>query len=441
MIPEESPELETDKKSLEAAISSKSIEQNTSYFQKLDQNYLITPKLIFFLLDSAYYSCYLFKSKFFKDVLKITDQQTTLLFTAIFITTSIGSVFWNYLVDATNHPKTIVCSCMLGLAGIFQLLLIETSFQVQVFIVLLWTFSYSALHPLMDSIIVGYLENTSHGKEFYSRQRIWGSFAYIIVTVLLAGLIDSRKSTNVINSYIPMYVVLATSTALFLICFITLIPNITIQSKKSLKFNQVLKLLCNIEYLFLLLVVLVVGIGRQVILIFRAVFVEDHVLGNDPNKKLWVAVSAIAGFIMELVVMYNGKRLLQTIGKHKLLLLSLFTMSFRLLGYALIPSGNPLFIYMVIAIEFFLRGVCTGSIQVAAVQIAAQVAGPDLQATAQGIVASVANGVCGIFGSLIVALVLSFVNDLRACFSVCAVINGVVFLIAVCWSIYNKTIN
>ena len=73
---------------------------------------------------------------------------------------------------------------------------------VQVLIIMIWTFLYSACQPLLDAIIVKYLKDEGIGKELYGRQRLWASIGYIVVTMAVAKAIDGsgKKIEDVRNA-------------------------------------------------------------------------------------------------------------------------------------------------------------------------------------------------------------------------------------------------
>lgn len=66
-------------------------------------------------------------------------------------------------------------------------------------------------------------------------------------------------------------------------------------------------LMTNPLFLFLLVVTLFVGYGRQSLFMLRPIYVEEVILKDDPDRKVWVAVSTAVGVMPEIILLYIGK--------------------------------------------------------------------------------------------------------------------------------------
>lgn len=156
-----------------------------------NRRYLLVPKILYFTLYFAYYCVYVFKLKFFKDVLRIKEgippklifkDDGALISALVFLVTAVASVFWNYISDRYLRPKMLVLLSAFLTAAFFQMFLLvnrvpegggRSAFSI--FVIVMWTWCYSSLQPLMDAVVVEQLEKQGYGKELYGRQRMWGT--------------------------------------------------------------------------------------------------------------------------------------------------------------------------------------------------------------------------------------------------------------------------
>lgn len=122
----------------------------------LQQKYLIIPKLLYFSLYMAYYTCYTFKGKFFKDVLSFSDSGYIYTQAAMYTVVWFGSTFWNYISDLTCRPKLVLTFGAVLMGTSFQMfltvpLLPDSAKQAYaLFITVLYTMAYSSVQPMMD---------------------------------------------------------------------------------------------------------------------------------------------------------------------------------------------------------------------------------------------------------------------------------------------------
>jgi hypothetical protein len=120
--------------------------------------------------------------------------------------------------------------------------------------------------------------------------------------------------------------------------------------------------------------------------VLRGLFLEENVLGESSPKsrKTLVSMITLGGVVAEIAIMAFGRPLLKRFDKDWLLLIALCSSFLRILSYALVPDKHD-YIWFILAVEIFIRGVGTGCLQIAAVDRANELAGPLLKNTAQGI--------------------------------------------------------
>ncbi len=153
---------------------------------EINRKYLIIPKILYFTLFCAYFTCYTFKAKFFKDVLEFSTEDYGFISSGLFVVVWFGAMFWNYIADATARMKLVVMAASLGMALVFESFLLLSLIKddsirraMAIVINIMYTLFYSSLQPLMDAQVVAYLKSIpGAGKELYGRQRLWGTFGY-----------------------------------------------------------------------------------------------------------------------------------------------------------------------------------------------------------------------------------------------------------------------
>jgi len=410
--------------------------------------------MLYLTMAFSYFSCYIFKTKFFKDYLSINEANSIFIFSASFLVTALGAVIWPYLADLTARPKFFIILKTLLMCGFFQLfqlmVLVPERWResVQVFVILCWTFSYSALRPLLDSIVVRQLEVDGYGKELYGRQRLWLTLGFAAVTYLVGGVIDTQSHKPIRESYLPLFWILFASTALFVgVAFFT-IPNdnpkvefarrkIELEKKQpsgtadvSSSRQQLVALMSNASYISLLLITMVFGYAVQNMYVLRGLYIEERILGDDaPDKKSWVGILTVTGVFMEIIVFFYGENLLKRFEKDWLLCVALLSITLRVGAYVILPENDRNWMYFVLFVEIFIRGIGNGAIQIAAVDRAAEIAGPDLQFTSQGVFAAVYNGLSGSVGSIGSGIILKMTGSIKYAFAACVSLTGFTFIV------------
>ena len=277
-----------------------------------------------------------------------------------------------------------------------------------------------------------------------------------------------------IKSYEPMFWIVAMTTILYVVLFFFLVVHddpaktfkeraleaaarqeqMTDDSKPSTtKKQQIKQLMTNPQYIFLLVVTLLVGYGRQVFSIYRAKFVEASILNTfDGDRKSFVSITVLTGIVFEILVFFYGKFFLKRMGNYWLMVASLITMLIRLWAYVFVPENEHLWVWFLICVEL-LKGMSFSTLQIAAVQMSADIAGPDLQATAQGIFTAFNNGFAGVLGAVGSGIILKWPGvaraekttgpemGLKATFLFSAILTTVALGIVMMWPVISRLVN
>jgi hypothetical protein len=139
--------------------------------------------------------------------------------------------------------------------------------------------------------------------------------------------------------------------------------------------HPILRLLTDANFLFMLIVVFMIGSARAVMTNFLAKFWNEQLHLSDTQ----VGRSAISGVIVEMVIFAAGPWCLCTFGVFWMLLLAQLAMVGRAWAYVMLP--NDAGVHWIYLIEM-LKGFGFGFTQTSGTKVAGEAAPPGLEATA-----------------------------------------------------------
>ena len=143
-------------------------------------------------------------------------------------------------------------------------------------------------------------------------------------------------------------------------------------------------LLTNANYMFFLLVVLLLGLARATMTLYLTVFWSNSM---ELSKMQIAYAGAIFGMALEIVVFFVAKYISPFLGNYWMLVIAQLAMAVRCWAYYLIPT-EPGLVWLVYGIEL-LKGLSFGMAHSAAIKIANECAPPGLEATSQALYNSV----------------------------------------------------
>ncbi len=143
-------------------------------------------------------------------------------------------------------------------------------------------------------------------------------------------------------------------------------------------------LLTNANYMFFLLVVLLLGLARATMTLYLTVFWSNSM---ELSKMQIAYAGAIFGMALEILVFFVAKYISPFLGNYWMLVIAQMAMALRCWAYYLIPT-EPGLVWLVYGIEM-LKGLSFGMAHSAAIKIANECAPPGLEATSQALYNSV----------------------------------------------------
>jgi MFS family permease len=354
-------------------------------------------------MNLPYYVFYTFRPVYFNGDLKIENEQYGYLSGIISTTAMFAPVFWTNLGDQTHRHKlmlliaaTLNCLFFLG----FFPLTSTTPYKFPITACLLGVnmFAQYGMQPLLDARVMKILKEAvgDQAKALYGRQRLWGTIAYAIITVVVGALYQAAQSPW------PLFVLSAATTVLFLVVAVTVIPkdnpqataqqiaksDEVVKEKSSVidvpvtpkpKGNPYIQLLTNPTFAFFLLVTFCNGFSRGVGTHYLSSFTKTCISKNN----LYISAQANSGIILEVTLFFLTKNIVSKFGIYWMLIIAQASMAVRMAFYGLIPLNDPRTPIPALGIEL-LKGISFACMQIPGVQIATQSAPPGLEATALG---------------------------------------------------------
>lgn len=258
----------------------------------------------------------------------------------------------------------------------------EDAFRVTSQVALLWIcmlslwFGLASAVTIGDAVVIGLLKNSSH----YGRQRLWGSVGWGSLSVLAGYLVDLGSRGKNYNDFSLGYCVVLVCGLLDL----TLVYFIKVENSEKPK--QLLKnvggLLLNPRVVTFALAVFLVGCFHGTLSVFLIVYLNE-LRATQLLIGLVLAAQAVLG---EIPFFFFSNWFLKKIGHVNAMVLVLAVFGLRFLAYSLI--SNP---WTVLPVEL-THGITFGLFYTALATYPSQFAPPNLQATLQGILQAVFEG-------------------------------------------------
>lgn len=399
-----------------------------SWLTRLDEKVYLAPKLTFLAVSLAYYTVYLFRAKFIKNVSLLQDFQYGDV-TAVMAAISCGAApLWGSLADRWGRHRLILAL----LAGCTVFAFEATSlinglasqnyrFYASLVVWAAYAFFSAPLLPLTDYLALKMLNNRpGFTKDYYSRQVVFGTLGYGLASMVVGYSVRAYSPTI-------LYYLLPTTTAIAVLAVMLLAPpdaptvsssnpghnlgimstfnqtgativtttTATTDTKASTPLKNELestankdtlcpphspltRLLTHPNFMFMLLVVFLTGSARAVMTTFVGKYWEEYMQLNEEQ----MGIAASFGIALEVVIFVLGPPLLSWLGVYWMLLLAQLAMVLRAWAYVIMPiTASAWKVYWV----ELLKGAGFGFTQTSGTKVASDTAPPELSATAQAL--------------------------------------------------------
>ena len=397
---------------------------------------LIAPKVLYFTMNLAYYSCYTFRAKYLNQQQGIETKEYGLIAAVLSLVVFFAGFFWSFLSDKMGNSKSILIWSALISAAVFQCFIPKfgnLKIPLATLVSGAYIFFTSAFIPLLDAFVMNMLSSKKGmTKDMYGRQRMFGTIGYAVIAIVVSYL----PLFPTINIFIVVLSVLFAGCVYFMIDAPEKKIKYDIESSKEIistsvtkpdkahsksasvstlneidmkqdvkpvqKSGGLTKLLTNPNFLFLLLVVFMNGLARAVMTHFLEP-IQRNVYKTPASAT---GFSAASGVALEVGVFFFSKDLLAYLGVRRMLLISQTAMVCRICCYAFLPRSFPGSSYIPIVYELF-KGLSFGFMQSASDIWVTEITTPDTKAVGQAIYTGVFSGIAAFAAGLIGYLVQS----------------------------------
>jgi MFS transporter, PPP family, 3-phenylpropionic acid transporter len=330
------------------------------------------PKAIYFFLFAAIASLFPFLVIHYQE-LGLSGTQIGILASLNPLVTVIAAPLWAAIADATQRYKQLLLAMMVGCLVAVFLLSQATQFFWLMVITAFFAFFAGSVMPLIDSSVLAKLEQ----KDRYGKLRLWGTVGFGVVSPFV-GFITQRAGLEYAFYF---YLVFFAITTMLVVFF----PIGQVSLRRPLGVGMLE--FKNRTWLMFLLTIFLSGIGLAV----GGNFFLLH-MKNLGATQTYVGLALTFATLGELPFMMFGYKLLKRYPARILLLLALFFLALRLVGYAL--AREP-WHFLIVQL---LHGPTFALIWIAGISYADSLSPPHLKATGQSLFSATLSGLGGTLG-------------------------------------------
>lgn len=208
--------------------------------RKLETSYLLSPKIIYLIINLQFYGFHQLRSAFAREKFNISDNEYGKFTGYTQFITFFTSVFIGSISDRSRQYKRILLFLIVASTVVFVNFYISSLMKIHS--IMFWAFMLLYLmlnnpkQPLTDKIMIEYLEDTASGSKVYGRQRLWGTISLSLATFVCEWCtLKSDGSFNFDN--LIHYNVIATIMAILVVVFLVNARSERFYSAQQIKEN------------------------------------------------------------------------------------------------------------------------------------------------------------------------------------------------------------
>jgi MFS transporter, PPP family, 3-phenylpropionic acid transporter len=286
--------------------------------------------------------------------------------------------FWGWLADHTSKRVIwIKLTALLGLLGFAAVFWAHGFFWLFLVMAALSLFTSSTL-PLSESLTLAHLATTNG---HYSRIRMWGSFGFIVASVIIGFVIDWYGIKSL------LWFLLAVQVILFMLTFKLPEAKIAPHAHDHFSLWEIIK---QPTVISLLLGCALMVTAHGLLYNFYSIYLANHGYSKGMIGLLWSL-----GVICEIIIFVLMPKIMGRFTLKMILLISLGLAVLRFGMIGMVPDNLALLL-----IAQSLHAFTFGSFHAASVEVISQFFNGRHQAKGQAIYNSVAYGVGGTVGGL-----------------------------------------
>ena len=264
---------------------------------------------------------------YFKEMLHVSNQLLGVLLMIRPAVALLAQPFWSYAADVRGKRSHIVFSLALAAAALFPLLLVSRSMPLLISILVVWSFFYTPINSLSDSIAFDYLGHKR--RMHFSGLRIFASLGFLLGVTGLGYVYQSAGLAWLFPVFSSGMVAAA--------WFLWRLPQHP--HPPSTRTREAFRhLFQNRNVLFFLGAVLLTETANQMGYLFLSVYARSLGASHIQVGWLWAV-----GTGSEMVMMLFMPKLIGRFGVQKILLAGMTTVALRWALFAFVHAWWQLF--------------------------------------------------------------------------------------------------
>ena len=191
--------------------------------RKLETSYLLSPKIIYLIINLQFYGFHQLRSAFAREKFNISDDEYGKFTGYTQFITFFTSVFIGSISDRSRQYKRILLLLIVASTVVFMNFYISSLMKIHS--IMFWAFMLLYLmmnnpkQPLTDKIMIEYLEDTTSGSKVYGRQRLWGTVSLSLATFVCEWCTLKKDGSFNFDNLIH-YNIIATIMAILVVVFL-----------------------------------------------------------------------------------------------------------------------------------------------------------------------------------------------------------------------------
>lgn len=385
------------------------------HLSKLNQKYLLVPKVLYTTLSAVFYTFHQFRGQFILDRYGVEKDSLGLYLSGPQSISFLATIGIGSINDRSGQQRGILLGLLLASAVFFQTFFFT---KVASLFWICFTFYFvllSSTLPLLDKVMFDYVtEIPGMGPRAFGTQRIWSTFGYLATNFIIEHFISKDKLPA--EKYDNMQycnIVFAITAAIFIFLFVKNLPR---RTSNNDYYNSMKALLKNFEYIYFIGIILLCGISRAFMTNYLGIY-YSKVLKFDnqenPFNVFWPmniltdlaynhkqSTSTFFGVALEIIIFYNSSRVSNRLGLFWPILLSQIFQLLRFIAYYNLSYENSYSFAYCCLIEL-MKGANYSLIHVSALQLANSFCPPHLRTTSQliynGVFVALGTALAGVF--------------------------------------------
>lgn len=366
-------------------------------FRRLNEKFLIVPKVLYFTLAMFFYLFHQFRSPFISHRFHVHTKELGICLALVQLSAFVANLYVAAFNDKSGRQRSILTGLVAMSALIFQTFFLVRG-TLTFWVLFTAYFSLiSATFPLLDKVVLDYLARIpGAGIERYGTQRVWGSIGYLVCNFVVESIVvNTEKKKDFTN--MQYYNFLLGLTAAFVVY--VFVYNLPPADPSETRDSPIMKLLGNLDYSYFIMLVLLCGIVRASMTTYLALYMTD-VLKFEKDKPnvgggllspllqfFWTnkhATTTMCGVALEILIFFNSGRIIRRFGLFQPMFFAMIAQTLRFVGYYAMDYKSKNTFVQCCGLEL-LKGLVFGLIQSSAAILVTKLAPASMKTTAQTI--------------------------------------------------------